>query len=1071
MSDWAHDFMMFLVLSSIQLIALGVIAAIVVAVTRVRGSAAYWIFALVLFLPFLLPLGRLLPQGAKIQLPLSSALVSLNANQLSEISPDQNGEILEQPTISPIPKSEIRIPNSSSIPHSEIRNPQSNLWVPHWKVFVLSIWLLAVAVLLFRLLWGIWGLRRTVGASKSVDDEDVLRLLQECTEKTGLRSTPRLAVAESFGIPIVTGFFRPVVVLPEHLLQVENRKGLRFTLLHELAHLRRRDSWWLLIEMAVKTFYFFHPVVHWVLHRIKEEREYLCDLHVVQITKSRSSYADFLLNEVWDTGNGKGRAFALPFGCKTPATTRRVHRILSNRRRNMIGKIRDGVAVGIVLLVLAPLLGLSAGQTQGEVLDYSFTGPDRGADSSEGVICHILPVIESLDEVKIVKKNGPYGEPFSKSLTADQDYVLIEDGRFIRVTVPIDPWNEQLVLIGKWSMPWTFRTLNSIESGSVRMLLGNHICQEGVDFEVEEDAGVIRVLKPELCGSANPIEVNYRIKGEAIIPQNAHTLFRGDRGMYGEPIAYTGDENVLHQFMGLPPGRSRPARDFTNMGASPTEDPRVFTLTSVVNSETMLVSIPNTDKTGARFLYLKEGVDYTYNQEEGLIYLVGDTAVGAHELWVQGTTHPNIFLLHRPLREGSITATLNGEELKEGEDFVVDYEKGKITVLASGMEDEDAEFKMRAGNWSFTRSNRPPEPGNRGFLDAEDYDPSVSLSGSVGTNALPTDEPMVYSLHRPYQLKGFVLGIGDRTKKAGDIRWMKRDRDYTYDEDTGFITFPGDQLPFNPDRGEYIFISAVPRQDLFWFHKALSPGDVQITLNGKELKEGEDFVVDYEKGSVKVLDPAIKDYRATYKVAGAGQEFIDRWTDRSKPSENTGKPSRDFADAEDYDPEVDLKKSVGMGPSPTDDPMVYTLSLKVQTKGLLVGVVNKDAVGVLKWLKRDRDYTHNEDEGIITLLKEGLFDSETERLFLSGIPNPRNVRLYHKQIEPGSVKVKLEGRELEEGVGFTVDYEKGVVTVTDPVMIEKRWPDCKIYVKGVDGSSGGTYDSSGTGTATKTGTE
>ena len=40
------------------------------------------------------------------------------------------------------------------------------------------------------------------------------------------------------------------------------------------------------------------------------------------------------------------------------------------------------------------------------------------------------------------------------------------------------------------------------------------------------------------------------------------------------------------------------------------------------------------------------------------------------------------------------------------------------------------------------------------------------------------------------------------------------------DEDTGRITFLGQKLPFNPDKGEWIFVDAVPRQDLFLFHRS-----------------------------------------------------------------------------------------------------------------------------------------------------------------------------------------------------------------------------------------------------------
>jgi beta-lactamase regulating signal transducer with metallopeptidase domain len=61
-------------------------------------------------------------------------------------------------------------------------------------------------------------------------------------------------------------------------LDVEQRSAL---LVHELAHLRRRDHWVRFLEMAVMAVYWWHPVVWWARHQLHEAEEQCCDAWVV----------------------------------------------------------------------------------------------------------------------------------------------------------------------------------------------------------------------------------------------------------------------------------------------------------------------------------------------------------------------------------------------------------------------------------------------------------------------------------------------------------------------------------------------------------------------------------------------------------------------------------------------------------------------------------------------------------------------------------------------------------------------------------------------------------------------
>jgi bla regulator protein BlaR1 len=74
----------------------------------------------------------------------------------------------------------------------------------------------------------------------------------------------------------------PRLVLPKSLLDTLSPAQLRQVVVHELAHLRRRDLVWCWIPQIARILFFFNPVAHLVWHRIRLESELACDQHAMQ---------------------------------------------------------------------------------------------------------------------------------------------------------------------------------------------------------------------------------------------------------------------------------------------------------------------------------------------------------------------------------------------------------------------------------------------------------------------------------------------------------------------------------------------------------------------------------------------------------------------------------------------------------------------------------------------------------------------------------------------------------------------------------------------------------------------
>lgn len=103
-------------------------------------------------------------------------------------------------------------------------------------------------------------------------------------QRMGLRRPPRLAISEALSTPLSFGLWRPIVLVPAALLTGYPPAFLEALLAHELAHVQRRDYLVNLLQSQVEVLCFFHPVVWWLSHRIRTEREQLCDDRAVQAT-------------------------------------------------------------------------------------------------------------------------------------------------------------------------------------------------------------------------------------------------------------------------------------------------------------------------------------------------------------------------------------------------------------------------------------------------------------------------------------------------------------------------------------------------------------------------------------------------------------------------------------------------------------------------------------------------------------------------------------------------------------------------------------------------------------------
>ncbi|HEU4413179.1 MAG TPA: M56 family metallopeptidase, partial [Candidatus Angelobacter sp.] len=149
------------------------------------------------------------------------------------------------------------------------------------------------------------------------------------------------------------------VVLPGWLLEETPAEELKYIVLHELAHLRRRDDWTNLAQQVVKAFLFFVPSVWWIERKLALEREMACDDAVLAHSGTPRGYAESLAHVAQRSFVRRQIALAQAAVSRMRQLTLRMAKILDPQRPQS-GKLWKPAVP--VVVVAAGLCAFSASQ-------------------------------------------------------------------------------------------------------------------------------------------------------------------------------------------------------------------------------------------------------------------------------------------------------------------------------------------------------------------------------------------------------------------------------------------------------------------------------------------------------------------------------------------------------------------------------------------------------------------------------------------------------------------------------------------------------------------------------------
>ena len=228
---------------------------------------------------------------------------------------------------------------------------------------LVCIWGLGMAVFAGWQAFAYWKFAYLLRLSATPAERDTLRrVFAEQKQSLGIRRDIPLVVTPAADCPMLAGFLRPALYLPDEAL---SEQEAMFIFRHELTHYKRGDLWLKLLLTAAKAVHWFNPLVYLMARFAQEDIELACDDAVVRGMDSaqRRACGETILRSA--AAQVKKRALVSCFTGDKETLMRRFEGLFDKRAK------KRGAALGVAAAVLVGTLGcaVSVGESKNELTE------------------------------------------------------------------------------------------------------------------------------------------------------------------------------------------------------------------------------------------------------------------------------------------------------------------------------------------------------------------------------------------------------------------------------------------------------------------------------------------------------------------------------------------------------------------------------------------------------------------------------------------------------------------------------------------------------------------------------
>ncbi|HVQ36141.1 MAG TPA: M56 family metallopeptidase [Pyrinomonadaceae bacterium] len=243
-----------------------------------------------------------------------------------------------------------------------------------------AVWLTGCAALV--LVWAIRRQRflRSLKLGRGLQTGREWEALMSAKVTLGFQARVGLVISPLHIEPAAYRVWRPVVVMPESIASQLDDGELEAIMLHELAHIQRRDNLIGNLQLALCALLWFHPLVWFISRKLFDEREQACDEKVLEVCGEPEAYASSILKVVrfcvgWKLAGVTGAASGSNL-------RRRIENIMATGNKKPNGRAASSLlAAGLVGMAFLVLVGAGV---------YS-KAQERKTDATDAAVVEMAP--------------------------------------------------------------------------------------------------------------------------------------------------------------------------------------------------------------------------------------------------------------------------------------------------------------------------------------------------------------------------------------------------------------------------------------------------------------------------------------------------------------------------------------------------------------------------------------------------------------------------------------------------------------------------------------------------------
>ena len=251
------------------------------------------------------------------------------------------------------------LPSPQIMQTTPVQNVEPANWRPDFSQVLAMIWSAGVLFFLVRLIGASIKIRRMLANSALVSDAPMTALIQNLAADLDLQTPVALYVSADLAMPVTAGIKHPVILLPVEAADWD-ADWMRMVLLHELAHVKRRDCLTQMLANIACAFYWFNPLVWYAAKQLRKERELACDDAVLALGTRASDYAGYLVALAKSFELNRQTA-TVTVGMACSQLENRVRSILNPQvQRGILTPAKIAVLTLMITAIVVPLASLQA---------------------------------------------------------------------------------------------------------------------------------------------------------------------------------------------------------------------------------------------------------------------------------------------------------------------------------------------------------------------------------------------------------------------------------------------------------------------------------------------------------------------------------------------------------------------------------------------------------------------------------------------------------------------------------------------------------------------------------------